>query len=385
MAIAKSNPLFTRSEKRRGRVARAARKRHSSLKHRLRGYARSKFGDLLGIPLNRNLLTGKGSRHTAHRSQTSSPGVSQRGSSVRGDVISGLTNQGYSKRTAESMVPAERAGESFDSLFRRSGQKNPGELIIFGNPAKVYGRKQILKAKRAGNPIPLALLEGFKFGAGEVAAESLTSGKRSAHRKKKNPAGLDRAEKLFETFHHRGSSGVYETQRSAKARKNFTILGPLVAIGINAEKYEEKKRAMTKSQWEEYKVEQWDKLPHLAFLTGSQIAQVKRILEEPDKYVKDCPQLASSPNGKQLYAITPDGVEIDLRQFDTDASKDFVDLGDATFVVYIAKKPDNPVEWVHELGEDGGARPRLVLNRLGKKELFFVGGTYTVEGPGILN
>jgi hypothetical protein len=418
MAKASTNPLFTRQEKRRGRVARAARRRHSSLKHRVKGYARFKLGPIFGIPLSRNLLTGKGarpsSRREAHRTQKPPAGTLT--SSVRRDVIEALRGQGYSKSVAEKMAPAAHSGDSFDSLFRRAMARNPGELIIFGNPSHVYTRKGIVKAYRAGNPImgalvegigvgaglgifelakktfqrstnpiPLAILQGLQFGAGEKVVEAATSGK--SRRKKhgrKNPGSQGRAKQLFEDFHHRPSSGTYETQRSAKLRKDFTILGPLVAIGINAEKYDQRRAAMAKRVWEDWKVEQWDKLPHLAFLTGPQISHVKSILGDPDKYVKDCPHLASSPNGKQLYAITPDGVDLDLKMFDTDTTKDFIDLGEATFVVYIAKKPDEPLEWVHELGEEGGTRPRLMFDRL-KREIFFIGGSYRVEAPGILN
>ncbi len=123
----------------------------------------------------------------------------------------------------------------------------------------------------------------------------------------------------------------------------------------------------------------------MTFMTNANIAFVKRVLDDPSQYVQNAPQLASSPNGRQLYAITPDGVHPSfVRSFDTDTSKDFIDLGEATFVVYIAKKPDRAVEWVHELGEDGGTRPRLMYDRL-KRELFFIGGSYKVEAPGILN
>lgn len=447
MPASKSNPMFTRSEKRRAR---------KKVVHKIKGAARKGFAKLFGIPLSPGLGGKASSRRTAHRSSGAHPASS----TVRGDVISALMNLGYKKHQAETLAPAAQAGENFDSLFRRATRRNPAELIIFGNPAKVYGRANVVKAARAGNPVPAALLMGFESALGSIGASALTSkrGKKNPrffgrqmsvdqarqyaldndlpfapwmltpeernkqneawkkmraesrqrerdrkkklkesrkgkvlemprrNRSKRNPDAIGKAEELFETFHHRGSSGMFETQRSAKSRKDFTSLGPLVAIGINAEQYDERRRAMGKKDFEEYKVEHWDKLPHLAFLTGPQVSQVKRILEEPEKlYAKDCPQLASSPNGKQLYAITPDGVEIDLRQFDTDVSKDFIDLGEATFVVYIAKKPDTPLEWVHELGEDGGVRPRLVLNRLGKKELFFVGGSYTVEGPGIMH
>lgn len=435
MSSNKSNPIFTRSEKRRAK---------KKVVHKIKGAARKGFARLFGIPLS----PGLGGKRTSSRSTTHrSPGASSaERSPVRVDVISALRNLGYNFSQAQRMVPVEQPGESFDSLFRRATRKNPGELIIFGNPEKVYGRKNVEAAGRRGNPIPAAIIAGFEGALGSHAASVLTKSKVRSHKgramnakkkqtfmprtkklvddaedlklaqiwkesirtgkdfptkksfdeleqefqrlKKKrllNPGSLERASELFETFHHRGSSGTYETQRSAKSRKEFTILGPLVAIGWNAEKYCEYKRALGKRDWEKYKVEHWDKLPHLAFLTGPQIEHLKRVIEDPRQYVKDCPLLGSSPNGKQLYAITPDGADVPLGEFHTDTSKDFIDLGEATFVVYLAKKPDEAVEWIHELGEEGGSRPRLVLNRLGKKELFFVGGSYRVEGPGIIN
>jgi len=107
------------------------------------------------------------------------------------------------------------------------------------------------------------------------------------------------------------------------------------------------------------------------------------MLGDPGKYVKDCPLLASSPNGRQLYALAED-VQLDLGKFDTDAQKDYVDLGDATFVVYMAKKPHEVREFVHMLGEHGGTRPRLMYDRL-RKEVCFIGGSYVVKAPGIMH
>lgn len=369
----KENPLFTRSEKRRVR---------KKVAHKIKSAARRGFASLFGIELSPG-LGGTSSRRRAHRSSLAPASPD----SVRADVISALTNQGYKRGMAQQMVPLQRPGESFESLFRRAVAKNPGELIIFGNPARVYGRKQIARAARSRNPIPIppALLQGFGFTVGEKAAQSLTS-RKSRKGKKRNPNATDQAADLFEKFHRRSASTVssLELQRGNKRRKDFTLLGPLVAIGVNADKYDDHKRALGKRDWETYKVEHWDKLPHLVFMTGSQVAFVKSVLDQPDRYLDNCPQLASSPNGRQLYIITPDPPEIDLRQFDTDTSKDFVDLGEATFVVYVAKKPDHPYEWVHELGEDGGTRPKLMFDRL-KKELFLIGGSYKVEAPGILN
>lgn len=452
----KPNPLFTRSEKRR-------------MKRRAKHAVRSGFAKLFGIPLSRGLGQGapagtSGSRRAARRSRKPSSGVTG-SSSVRGDVIEALRGQGYNASTAKKMASSVQSGDSFESAFRRVFQKNPGELIIFGNPEHVFTRAGIQRAMRKKNiVIPASVLSGLQFGVGEQALSAAAKSGKKPHRKKNlfglfrkgatrekvdaakrqeahdlldsghyfkaarvhrmrrrkyarkagiqmegmgtrakrhvrkkvqraairgirrlfgNPDG--QAEQLFETFHHRPASGTYETQRAHKDRKEFTILGPLVAIGVNAPHFDEVRRRMGKTNFESYKVDHWDKLPHLGFLTGAQIEWMKRIIEDPDKYVRDCPQLASSPNGKQLYAITPDGVQVDLKQFDTDTSKDFVDLGEATFVVYLAKKPDEAVEWIHELGEDGGVRPRLMLKRLGRGEIFFTGGTYTVEGPGIMH
>lgn len=483
MAERQSNPLFTSSERRRGRVARAARRRHG-VRHHLKGFARAKIGGLLGIPLNRDMLTGKGSRRGAHGSAPTAghpekSSYTPSSSAVRRDVIEALRGQGYSRKVAQQMTPAAESGDNFESLFRRAMAKNPGELIIFGNPATAYTRRGIgLAAMKQGvarvknsipsaildglaigaglhfsnrifgrNPIPLAVLQGLGWEVGETVGKKVLSVSRRRKRnvagsvrlssaqlrlrnmafewmsdhaseyesaqmlaqaastkyefpvsglietarrifdanRAGNPSTLDRAGQLFKDFHHREASGVFETHRSAKMRKDFTILGPLVAIGVNAEVYDRKKRSMSKPAWEDYKVEHFDKLPHMAFMTNANIAFVKRVLDDPSQYVQNAPQLASSPNGRQLYAITPDGVHPSfVRSFDTDTSKDFIDLGEATFVVYIAKKPDRAVEWVHELGEDGGTRPRLMYDRL-KRELFFIGGSYKVEAPGILN
>lgn len=388
--------LFTRHEKRRGRIARAARTRHRSLKHRLKGAARAKLGGLLGIPLNRDLLTGKGasSRRGAHRSTSPAGGTNRASSAVRSDVIEALKGQGYSAATAKQMAASVTDRDTFDSAFRRVMSRNPGELIIFGNPSVAYTRRGVIRAKRAGNPIPAAILEGFEWSAGSKLLDDVLSGgkkRKSSHRggtearrKKKNPDATGRAEELFEKFHHRAAAGVFDRQRSARVRKDYTILGPLVAIGINAEQFDKGAARAGVKRWTDYVVENYDRLPRLDFMTPGQVAEVKQMLGDPGKYVKEAPLLASSPNGRQLYALA----EIDdpgVKQFsDVDGKKDYVDWGEATFVVYIAKKPHEVREWVHVLGEDGGTRPRLMYDRL-RKEVCFIGGSYVVKAPGIMH
>jgi hypothetical protein len=376
MSTAHENPLFTRSEK--GRFGR-------TMKKRARGAARKGLSKIFGIPLSKGLggASPRSSRRSAHRSGTTGSPAS----SVRSDVISALRGQGYNAGTAKKMAEGVLPGDSFDSAFRRVLSRNPGELIIFGNPSMAYTRKGVLSAKRAGNPIPAAILQAFEGSAGSKLFDELTSGKKKrnsfisgttgkrcykpgAHPrlKKKNPAGEDGATELFEKFHHRGAEGTFDRQRSARLRKDYTILGPLVAIGINAEKFDSI-AARAGRGWEDYVVENYDKLPRLDFMTPGQVEDVKRILGDPGKYVQECPLLASSPSGRQL---------------DTDTQKDYVDLGDATFVVYIAKKPHEVREWVHVMGEDGGTRPRLMYDRL-RKEVCFIGGSYVVKAPGIMH
>jgi len=449
----KTNPLFSRAEKRRAR------------KH-VRGAMRKGLSKIFGIPLSRGLSSqtppsAKTSRRSAHRTAKPSSGPYQ-STAVRSDVIEALKGQGYNAGTAKKMAEGVRADDTFESAFRRVISRNPAELIIFGNPSKVYSLKQVSSMRRSGNPIPAALLTAFESAAGSKLFDSVTSKSknsrsgnffglgrkgatretvesrrdaeaharldagdfRGAKRVKKqsakkfareqgikmegglqrvkrrvrrklqkkasraigrlfNPDAETRATQLFEKFHHRDASGVFERQRSARQRKDYTILGPLVAIGINPEYFDKMEARAGAKQFADWSVEHYDQLPRLDFMTPGQVSQVKNMLGDPGKYVKDCPLLASSPNGRQLYALAED-VQLDLGKFDTDAQKDYVDLGDATFVVYMAKKPHEVREFVHMLGEHGGTRPRLMYDRL-RKEVCFIGGSYVVKAPGIMH
>jgi len=453
MSTSEQNPLFTRSEK--GRFGR-------TIKKRARGAARKGLSKIFGIPLSKGLggASPKSSRRTAHRTTAPARG-SGPSTSVRSDVISALRGQGYNASTAKQMAEGVRPDDNFESAFRRVISRNPAELIIFGNPSMVYSRKNVMRANRAGNPIPMALVQAFESAAGSKLFDAVTSkprkknffglgrkgatretvekrkdqeahslfaagefdkakkvkkqsakkfarqqgikmegaGRRIKRRIRKrlqkkatsaigrlfNPegTGTERSEELFETFHHRAAGGVFERQRSARQRKDYAILGPLVAIGINPEYFDKMAARAGKKQWADWMVEHYDQLPRLDFLTPGQVTEIKRILGDPDKYVQDAPLLASSPNGRQLYALAED-VQLDLSKFETDAHKDFVDLGDATFVVYIAKKPHEVREWVHMMGEDGGTRPRLMYDRL-RREVCFIGGSYVVKAPGIMH
>jgi hypothetical protein len=213
-------------------------------------------------------------------------------------------------------------------IVSTQAKKNPGELLIFSNPAT--RTKQKAKRARSG--------------------------------KKRNPENLDQAVHLYESFHGKDPKQIVELHVSSAVRKDYTSLGDLVAIGLDD-------GGFTASQL----VNRWEDCAHLAF---------------------ENTKLTSAPNGRQLYCM---GGRINLtsmlKNFDgVDPSKDFIDLGEAFFVVYEARKAQTkfePIEWVHKFGEKGGARPSLMYDRL-RQGIYFVGGDYFIDSsngpsPGIEN
>lgn len=60
------------------------------------------------------------------------------------------------------------------------------------------------------------------------------------------------------------------------------------------------------------------------------------------------------------------------------------ELGELVAVTYRTHKGGERATWEHEFGEEGGKRPRLVVDPESKR-LFIVGGDYTVTDAGIEN
>ena len=164
---------------------------------------------------------------------------------------------------------------------KKRARKNIHELIVLGlgNPKKKKLRGQEI------NP----------------SSGPRTKGRRPlAKRRRNDAAGLARAGELYKGFHGKQPHEVLKMQRSAKAREDYAALGRLIAIGIDAEHFE-------RLGWAEDRIVQhWDSLPHLKF---------------PDEAM-----LAASPDGRQLY-ILGGQQDLDLGAFETDTSKDLVDLG----------------------------------------------------------
>jgi hypothetical protein len=201
-------------------------------------------------------------------------------------------------------------------------------------------KKRVAKRRRGnrrGNP-----------GAEELVILGLSNPHRGARGRKRNSSGDAAA--LYKTFHGRDPKEILEIQQSAAIRQDYTALGDL---------------------------------DYVVFLPDGEKEARKIEFTDRDKV-----KLASNPEGTQLYFIGGNqNLAQCLDEFPGDHSKDFIDLGETMRVSYLARKSFdgfNPVYYYHDLGEDGGARPRAFYNKL-QKVIFLVGGDYKVEAPGIVN
>jgi hypothetical protein len=174
---------------------------------------------------------------------------------------------------------------------------------------------------------------------------------RRRRKDRRNPSEEQQAVQLYQSFHGKDPSAIVEKHVSAAIRLDYTALGDLEYIKV-----------------------------------ATPIGQ-KATFEFDSDHVK----LASSPDGKQLYAI---GGNQNLAScIDKDSlEKDFIDLGDGMEVSYLARKVHGdfrPVSYFHKFGEIDGTLPRMMFDKL-KKQIFFVGGNYFIDtskgvSPGIEN
>lgn len=250
-----------------------------------------------------------------------------------------------------------------NSRSRTRRGENPGELVIFGlNPS----RKRNVKGTAKLTPEEdRAWEKAFEYylneGKTDSQADRLAARdvrmefprlkkfrKFAANPRRKNPsAAEEQGAELFEAFHGRPAEEVLEVFETAAVRKDYVALGPLVSLTVKPKR--------------------------------GQIFEIK---------FDDGVMLAADPNGKQLYAI---GGDQDLSgcigKLPGDADKDFVDLGEIKTVSYFDRKAEadfKPVVWDHQLGEEGGTRPRAVFDQI-RKRIYFAGGDYRIEGPWIRN
>ena len=209
--------------------------------------------------------------------------------------------------------------------------KNPGGLVIFGNPGKPNPAELVIFANQPGN---------------QPEQDEMSE--------------LQQAVKVYQAFHGEDPSKILEAQRSAAMRLNYSGMGPLMGMGL----YVDDVKIPSPDWWETY--------PGAVETRPAKIMLACNAVEDPDEPGKTI--------GTQLYAIggLQDQFEVIAEQLGEDLSKDILDLGPLAFVVYLDSKPDDDrdTEYMHKFDEP---RPDLGYDRL-KREIFFAGGKYKIEG-----
>jgi len=308
---------------------------------------------------------------------------------LRFAVPPGRRKKGAAK-LLEVLHPKEEKNPS--CIVSHRAKSNPEELLLFLNPST--GEKKRATRERAARIRAARLNTGkkkrrnagtanhkagckcfaCKYQRGENPrrkAKRATPQRRRKDRQRKNPvtrkraanqSGTEEAVRLFEIFHGKDAREITEKHVSAAMRKDYTALGKLVAVVCDDAGMGEKEIAV-----------HWDRCPHIDFS-------------------EDHVTLASSPDGRQLYAIGGNqNLNGCLDKFEgVDPTKDLIDLGEVAAIVYEARKiHDNfePVLYCHKFGGHNRTRPGWFFDRL-KKQVFFIGGEYEIDitakiSPGI--
>ncbi len=97
-------------------------------------------------------------------------------------------------------------------------------------------------------------------------------------------------------------------------------------------------------------------------------------------------QVTCTPDGHTIYLLGGNQ-KIDTAALDIESDKDYIELGEATYIEYFTKKGFHnfePIRYHHKFGEEDGIRPVLAYDRINEK-LFLLGGNYEVKPEGIVN
>ena len=209
---------------------------------------------------------------------------------------------------------------------------------------------KILKARGKTDNYTLGDLEQAEKTADRQLRAELGGGYERNARRRNQSDGTGQAVKLFQTFHGKDPRGIIEKHVSDAMRMEYTALGALEYLLVENE-------------------------------SGDKVKI---------NFQGDGVTLASSPQANQLYFIGGNqNLSPCLGKFTDDETKDFIDLGDALEVQYLARKAQGnfePVKYFHQFGEEkrGSDLPRAIYDKL-RKQVFLAGGEYTIEQPGIIN
>lgn len=261
--------------------------------------------------------------------------------------------------------------------------RNPAELVMLsanplnrGKQRAARDRAAAIRGARLSNPYDkLSVQERLAFGRLGLGKAQLQSKSDIARARKKvaevnrfrnrlpNPGGLpaldapqaEHARELREAFTEHDSDRYTVTQEPHIPAGDYALLGKLIALRCKPEH-------------------------------GGQVQEISF----PGKTI--C--VISTANGRQIH-FAGDGQELDAEEVKifTPSESDRVELGECRSIVYEAAKwheavpgsaRGRKVEWEHQFGEDGGYPPKLFYLRT-KERMALEGGSYHVEGAGIVN
>jgi hypothetical protein len=307
------------------------------------------------------------------------------------------------------------------------GRRNPGELLIFGNPGKV--RVQVQQDSVTGKFT--ASFHDSEFGDTYATAATKSAAvkdlrarihrMRAAVTRSKNPAGFYIYSKLRDGGGFTPQQGPYATKPQARRAGKTLFSDPkFVGVFVTSKKSNPARRRNPSDETQAVKLfESFHGKDAIEIIDAQRSAAIRldytalgplialgfdagnfSDAQLPKKWDEcshiafegDGVMLASAPNGRQLYFIDGNqNLDSSLSMFEgVDTQKDLIDLGDVEFVVYEARKiHDNfePADYCHRFGETGKTLPRLAYDKL-KKEMLLIGGEYFIStkagiSPGI--
>lgn len=257
-------------------------------------------------------------------------GLRRLGEEERADALEEESVEDFAERKKIPIVnPRKKNARRFHTHYVE--KTSQGEYAVISNGVAVKGP---FKTRAAAASWRRRLEKGNK------------GVKRNGKRPRRRNSGEDSAAaRMFKTFHGRKATTVQDIATRMQDRRTLSGLGKMVYL------------------------QTVDGLP-IKFTAADKV------------------MLACDPEGQQLYFVggNQDVTGI-LKQAGIESRKDLIDVGECQIICYATDKDfDNfeEIDYQHEFGEEGGALPMLVFDRL-NKSLFLVGGDYQIKREGIVN
>jgi hypothetical protein len=311
------------------------------------------------------------------------------------------------KKAFVARMARARAGKKQPTKKKKKKKKNPGNRFLAklkrltpaGRKEAQLTRKRLAaiaalagKARRK-NPenIGRALYHlGYELGASDARAGATDSGTRLTDNfefywdRLNAPKTADKTalKKLFEAAWH---AGHFHRPRRPPKQKNPEHDEDMLAAEAMYEQFHGRaaERTIEHSDAHEYRSE----LAELGNLLELRVRVPGVPAPVPIRnFGADC-QATCTPDGNTIYFLGGDQ-RLDLAgSLGIESDKDYVELGEATYVQYFSKKGFHnfaPTNYFHSFGEEDGIRPVLAYDAINEK-LFLVGGNYHCKPEGIVN